>query len=150
VLSGCTLVPPCGLRARDTKTDLTHGRSVALLAPPHPKCPFQVWLQRVRAFLTCLPSTYVLRSGRTIGTPDHTGQYGCLPIGAARYLELIEGLRLEPEIALRSSVVLVLFGSGGKGSGQPVETGECQLELVSFRFRIHGELCELYASSVVP
>ena len=34
---------------RNTKTDQTHGRSVALLAPLHPKCPFQVVLRRVRA-----------------------------------------------------------------------------------------------------
>src|ERR671913_1310155 len=31
-----------GLPGGNTKTDLTCGRSVALLAPPHPKCPFQV------------------------------------------------------------------------------------------------------------
>ena len=32
----------------DTKTDLTHSRSVALLAQPHPKCPFQAGRPRVR------------------------------------------------------------------------------------------------------
>ena len=53
--SGATLVPP--LRPSrpwgNTKTDLTLGRSVALIALPHPKCPFQVWLLRVRAYLPC-------------------------------------------------------------------------------------------------
>ena len=43
-----------GLRTQEsTKTDLTLGRSVALLAPPHPKCPFQVEHRRVRASLRC-------------------------------------------------------------------------------------------------
>ena len=37
----------------NTKTDLTLGRSVALIAPLHPKCPFQVRHRRVRAFLLC-------------------------------------------------------------------------------------------------
>jgi hypothetical protein len=36
---------------RNTKTDQTLGRSVALLAQLHPKCPFQVKPRRVRAFL---------------------------------------------------------------------------------------------------
>jgi hypothetical protein len=34
---------------RSTKTDQTLGRSVALLAQSHPKCPFQVERRRVRA-----------------------------------------------------------------------------------------------------
>ena len=38
---------------KNTKTDQTHGRSVALLAPRHPKCPFQVELLRVRASYCC-------------------------------------------------------------------------------------------------
>ena len=41
--------PPCP--PRDTKTDQTHGRSVALIAQPHPKCPFQVGLQRIPSVL---------------------------------------------------------------------------------------------------
>ena len=49
--SGVTLDPPLRPSChKDTKTDLTLGRSVALLAQPHPKCPFQVRLRRVRAY----------------------------------------------------------------------------------------------------
>ena len=42
--SGVTLVllAVFVLLSRNTKTDQTLGRSVALLAQPHPKCPFQV------------------------------------------------------------------------------------------------------------
>jgi hypothetical protein len=48
--SGATLDPPGGLRVLgNTKTDLTLGRSVALVAPLHPKCPIQVRHRRVRA-----------------------------------------------------------------------------------------------------
>jgi hypothetical protein len=55
----------CGLRALgSTKTDQSDGRSVALIAPPHPKCPFQVGHLRVRAFFLLLPSTGVLASKR--------------------------------------------------------------------------------------
>src|SRR4051794_4123482 len=36
-----------------TKTDLTRGRSVALLTRLHPKCPFQVELLRARASWRC-------------------------------------------------------------------------------------------------
>ena len=48
--SAVTLASFCGPRAPggNTKTDQTRGRSVALLAPLHPKCPFQVVLLRVR------------------------------------------------------------------------------------------------------
>jgi len=69
VLSGATLVllAVSASFLKDTKTDQTLGRSVALLAPLHPKCPFQVRLRRVRAFLTNARSTEVLPSGRTIG-----------------------------------------------------------------------------------
>ena len=117
-----SLRPSCH---EDTKTDQTHGRSVALLAPPHPKCPFQVGLQRVRAFLTCLPSTGVLRSGRTIGNPNCTGQYACVPIrtrplAAGVKSEAVEGLRLQSELAHRASVVLVLLGRGGMRAGRSV------------------------------
>jgi hypothetical protein len=39
----CHARPPRGPRASEsTKTDQTLGRSVALLAQLHPKCPFQV------------------------------------------------------------------------------------------------------------
>jgi hypothetical protein len=79
--SGFTLDPPSRPScSTNTKTDQTRGRSVALLTRLHPKCPFQVKLLRVRAFLLLLPSTGVLRSSRTIWTPDQTGQYGTLPI----------------------------------------------------------------------
>ena len=71
---------PSRFLGRNTKTDQTHGRSVALLTRLHPKCPFQVELLRVRAFLMLLPSTGVLRSSRTIWMPDQTGQYGTFPI----------------------------------------------------------------------
>ena len=48
--SGATMVLLRGfVFAVNTKTDLTNRRSVALVAPPHPKCPFQVGLRRVRA-----------------------------------------------------------------------------------------------------
>jgi len=48
----------------DTKTDLTHRRSVALLAQPHPKCPFQAGRPRVRVTVFLLTSTGVLASDR--------------------------------------------------------------------------------------
>ena len=81
-VSAYTLDPPCGPRvSRETrKPTRLISRSVALLARLHPKCPFQVKLLRVRAFLTLLPSTGVLRSSRTIWMPDQTGQYGTFPI----------------------------------------------------------------------
>ena len=85
-------------RSVNTKTDLTHSRSVALLTRLHPKCPFQVKLLRVRAFLLLLPSTGVLRSSRTIWSPEQTGQYGTLPIptanlGAAAQRRAVPGSR---------------------------------------------------------
>ena len=50
IISGLTLDPPSRPScSKNTKTDQTRGRSVALLAPLHPKCPFQVELLRVRA-----------------------------------------------------------------------------------------------------
>jgi len=51
VFSGATLVllAVSVSLLRDTKTDQTLGRSVALLAQLHPKCPFQVEPRRVRA-----------------------------------------------------------------------------------------------------
>ena len=48
----------------DTKTDLTHSRSVALLAQPHPKCPFQAGRPRVRVTVFLPTSTGVLASDR--------------------------------------------------------------------------------------
>jgi len=48
----------------DTKTDLTHRRSVALLAQPHPKCPFQAGRPRVRVTVFLPTSTGVLASDR--------------------------------------------------------------------------------------
>ena len=43
--------PTCGLRAKHENRPFT-GRSVALVAQPHPKCPFQAGLQRVRVTVT--------------------------------------------------------------------------------------------------
>ena len=50
LVSAFTLDPPRGPRAlrHENRPDWL-GRSVALLAPLHPKCPFQVMHQRVRA-----------------------------------------------------------------------------------------------------
>ena len=82
-ISVFTLDPPCGPRVslgETRKPTRLMGRSVALLTRLHPKCPFQVKLLRVRAFLTLLPSTGVLRSSRTIWMADQTGQYGTFPI----------------------------------------------------------------------
>jgi hypothetical protein len=52
LFSGFTLVLLAVLVSSpdDTKTDQTLGRSVALVARRHPKCPFQVARLRVRAF----------------------------------------------------------------------------------------------------
>ena len=66
---------------RNTKTDQTHGRSVALLAPLHPKCPFQVELLRVRASYCCF---------LVLGYYEVPGLYGCRtePVNTAPYLSL--------------------------------------------------------------
>ena len=81
VFSGCTLVLLAVLvLPRNTKTDQTLGRSVALLAQLHPKCPFQVESRRVRAYELGAPGTEVLAAGGTICSPKYTGQYACLPI----------------------------------------------------------------------
>jgi hypothetical protein len=56
-----------GLRVPiNTKTDLTHRRSVALLARPHPKCPFQAGRLRVRVTVFLPTSTGVL-----VSDPDY-------------------------------------------------------------------------------
>ena len=56
-----------GLRVPiNTKTDLTHRRSVALLAQPHPKCPFQAGRLRVRVTVFLPTSTGVL-----VSDPDY-------------------------------------------------------------------------------
>ena len=94
---------PCdglGLHARppsrpscpqNTKTDQTHGRSVALLALPHPKCPFQVELLRVRASYCCF---------LVLGYYEVPGLYGYRtdPVNTAPYLSLdsLEGRRHRP------------------------------------------------------
>ena len=63
--SGVTFVLLDGPRVpEDTKTDLTRSRSVALLAQPHPKCPFQAGRPRVRVTVFLLTSTGVLASDR--------------------------------------------------------------------------------------
>ena len=67
---------------RSTKTDQTLGRSVALLAQLHPKCPFQVEASARPSVLKLISgSTEVLAAGGTIGSRKCTGQYACVPIG---------------------------------------------------------------------
>ena len=62
---GSHLVLLDGLRVPiNTKTDLTYRRSVALLAQPHPKCPFQAGRLRVRVTVFLPTSTGVLVSER--------------------------------------------------------------------------------------
>ena len=83
-LSGTTLVLLAVLVALpgSTKTDQTLGRSVALLAQLHPKCPFQVEASARPSVLDFgLRSTEVLGTGGTIGSRKCTGQYACVPIG---------------------------------------------------------------------
>ena len=48
----CLLQRPSCFQEHENRPDFV-GRSVALLAPPHPKCPFQVVLLRVRMSLPC-------------------------------------------------------------------------------------------------
>ena len=78
---------------RNTKTDQTHGRSVALLAPLHPKCPFQVELLRVRASYCCF---------LVLGYYEVPGLYGyrTKPVNTAPYLSLdrLERWWLNPEL----------------------------------------------------
>ena len=66
------------------------GRSVALLALPHPKCPFQVELLRVRASYCCF---------LVLGYYEVPGLYGCRtePVNTAPYLSLdsVERRRLD-------------------------------------------------------
>jgi hypothetical protein len=78
---GLTLAPPSRPPRTNAKTDRTAGgRSVALLAQLHPKCPISGGASARPSFLMLLPSTGVLRIGRTIGTRKYPGQYGTLPM----------------------------------------------------------------------
>src|SRR5688572_17642507 len=70
--------------------------------PRHPKCPFQVRDRCVRAFLTLLPSTGVLASGRTLRRPDTHGQYVTLPIPTVRP-ELVDQFQAGHEGASHSA-----------------------------------------------
>ena len=96
-----------GPRALNTKTDQTHGRSVALLALRHPKCPFQVELLRVRASYCCF---------LVLGYYEVPGLYGYRtdPVNTAPYLSLDSLKRRckDVELVLETAcVVTVLFGS---------------------------------------
>ena len=115
-----------GLRApRSTKTDQTHSRSVALLTRLHPKCPFQVKLLRVRAFLLLLPSTGVLRSSRTIWSRSK-------PVNTAPYLSLQRiqrwGLnaKLLPD---RARIVRILLGGSGMRPARSVQPEQRHLDM---------------------
>ena len=94
------------------------GRSVALLALPHPKCPFQVELLRVRASYCCF---------LVLGYYEVPGLYGYRtdPVNTAPYLSLdsLEGRCNDIELILESAcVVTVLFGSRGVSPADPIET----------------------------
>ena len=94
------------------------GRSVALLALRHPKCPFQVELLRVRASYCCF---------LVLGYYEVPGLYGYRtdPVNTAPYLSLdsLEGRCNDIELVLETGcVVTVLFGSRRMGPADPIET----------------------------
>ena len=94
------------------------GRSVALLALRHPKCPFQVELLRVRASYCCF---------LVLGYYEVPGLYGYRtdPVNTAPYLSLdrLKGRGIDIELVLEAAcVVTVLFGSRGVGPADPIET----------------------------
>ena len=106
--SACTLVLLAAFVRQRTKTDLTLGRSVALLALPHPKCPFQVEHRRVRAFLTSPPSTGVLRS-----PPHYRYSLAHRSIRQSTYLQHFKRRRVHAYLSPHGlRIVLVLLGRG--------------------------------------
>ena len=108
------LRPSC---SKNTKTDQTHGRSVALLALPHPKCPFQVELLRVRASYCCF---------LVLGYYEVPGLYGyrTKPVNTAPYLSLQRLERRWRYAKLGTNhggVMRVLLRRGGVGASRPIQ-----------------------------
>jgi hypothetical protein len=108
------LRPSC---SKNTKTDQTHGRSVALLAQLHPKCPFQAELLRVRASYCCF---------LVLGYYEVPGLYGYGTelVNTAPYLSLdrFEGRRFQVELLFEAGcVVAVLLSRRSMGTADPIE-----------------------------
>jgi hypothetical protein len=121
-LFGATLVLLAVLvvLAENTKTDQTLGRSVALLAQLHPKCPFQVEASARPSVLDGMCSTEVLRNG-----PDYRNTVPHRSIRMCTYqhrLERLDRQRVEAELALGSGVVSVLLRGGGVSARLSVES----------------------------
>ena len=135
-----------GPRVLNTKTDQTHGRSVALLALPHPKCPIQVELLRVRASYCCF---------LVLGYYEVPGLYGYRtePVNTAPYLSLdsLEGRRLHPElVAHRGGVVRVLLGGGGVRPTRPIQTQQGNLDIFGALIHIQDPAARLIPRSKCP
>jgi len=105
----------------NTKTDLTHRRSVALTAQPHPKCPFQAGRLRVRVTVFLPTSTGVLVSERDYRDAELARSIRHLTYSSYR----IEGRRLDPKLLTQySGVVLVLFSGRSVGAAQSQKSNQ--------------------------
>jgi len=143
--------PPCGLRAIETrKTDLTAGRSVALVAQPHPKCPFSGGASARPSVLTSLPSTQVLAS-----RPDYREPGPMRSIRKSTYAHLavasdsdcLQGRSVDTQVRpQKARIVCVLFGCGCVCSGVPVEAQQGHLQLFGVRVDFESASRERYPS----
>ena len=100
------------------------GRSVALVAPLHPKCPFQ-------AEALCVRESY--RCFLVLGYYEVSGLYGrsTYTVNTAPYLSSqgFQGCRLHIELLTQPGrVVRVLLRCRGMGAARPIQTKERNLD----------------------